>query len=87
MSIGLSVVGLRGCMGPDELPLWRVRGVIGIVVLIDGSSNRQSSAFSILLNRFVLAATMPRVVRQQIIARRTDRTPPAYRWKISSADA
>ena len=44
-------------MGPDELSPWGVRVVIGIVVLIYESSNRQSSAFRILLNRSALAAS------------------------------
>ena len=36
LSTGVSVVVLRGCMAPDDLPPWGVRVVIGIVVLIDG---------------------------------------------------
>ena len=57
MSTGVSGVVIRSCMGPDELSPWGVRGVIGIVVSIDGSSNRQSSTFRILLNHSALAAS------------------------------
>ena len=66
LSTGVSVVVLRGCMAPDDLPPWGVRVVIGIVVLIDGSSNRQSSAFRILLNRSALAAPMPHPLRERV---------------------